>query len=189
MDTNRVKRISFPFLFRFSPCALVGHLSLRAPGNTVQGHRSGGQIWRTCHLWPRWWTRWKTCYTSTQTLVEKAKQNIERLLPGELHDPGKIRILSPVPLPAALLDFGLTPEHLANAARTLLKYEFNPVVTPVSGTVIGMGTIPWCCGLDRDSWIRPGDKIEISMESLGCLRQVVPTVYLGNRECRWKARK
>lgn len=63
------------------------------------------------------------------------------------------------------------------------------VFTPVSGTVIGMGTIPWCCGPERDSWIRPGDKIEISMESLGCLRQVVPTVYLGDRKCRWKARK
>jgi 2-keto-4-pentenoate hydratase/2-oxohepta-3-ene-1,7-dioic acid hydratase in catechol pathway len=40
-----------------------------------------------------------------------------------------------------------------------------------AGTLVGMGTIPGCCGLDRDEWISPGDEISISIEGLGTLTQ------------------
>lgn len=40
-----------------------------------------------------------------------------------------------------------------------------------AGTVIGMGTIPGCCGLDRDEWLEPGDQITITIEGLGALHQ------------------
>jgi len=38
------------------------------------------------------------------------------------------------------------------------------------GTVVGMGTIPDCTGLDHDEFIDPGADIEISIERLGTLR-------------------
>ncbi|HIG40137.1 MAG: fumarylacetoacetate hydrolase family protein [bacterium] len=37
------------------------------------------------------------------------------------------------------------------------------------GTVIGLGTIPGCTGLDFDDFLDPGDGIEISFERLGTL--------------------
>ena len=37
------------------------------------------------------------------------------------------------------------------------------------GTVVGMGTIPDCTGLDHDDFIDPGAEIEISIERLGSL--------------------
>jgi 2-keto-4-pentenoate hydratase/2-oxohepta-3-ene-1,7-dioic acid hydratase in catechol pathway len=37
------------------------------------------------------------------------------------------------------------------------------------GTVMGMGTIPGCTGLDFDDFLDPGDEIEISFERLGSL--------------------
>jgi hypothetical protein len=38
------------------------------------------------------------------------------------------------------------------------------------GTVVGMGTIPDCTGLDHDDFIDPGAEIEIRFERLGSLR-------------------
>ena len=38
------------------------------------------------------------------------------------------------------------------------------------GTVVGMGTIPDCTGLDHDDFIDPGAEIEIDIERLGSLR-------------------
>ncbi len=38
------------------------------------------------------------------------------------------------------------------------------------GTVVGMGTIPDCTGLDHDDFIDPGAEIEIGFERLGSLR-------------------
>jgi 2-keto-4-pentenoate hydratase/2-oxohepta-3-ene-1,7-dioic acid hydratase in catechol pathway len=38
------------------------------------------------------------------------------------------------------------------------------------GTVVGMGTIPDCTGLDHDDFIDPGAEIEIRIERLGTLR-------------------
>lgn len=39
----------------------------------------------------------------------------------------EVKILPPVLRPAALIDFGLTPKHLINSAKTMMKHEFGPV--------------------------------------------------------------
>ena len=38
------------------------------------------------------------------------------------------------------------------------------------GTVVGMGTIPDCTGLDHDDFVDPGAAIEIRFDRLGSLR-------------------
>ena len=38
------------------------------------------------------------------------------------------------------------------------------------GTVMGMGTIPDCTGMDLDDFLDPGAEITISIEKLGTLR-------------------
>lgn len=56
------------------------------------------------------------------------------------------------------------------------------------GTVIGMGTIPDCCCLDNDQWLRPGESITIEFDALGKLKQKigVPTKL---EPSRWAPRK
>lgn len=39
------------------------------------------------------------------------------------------------------------------------------------GTVVGMGTVPDTCGLDRDEWLEPGADVAITFERIGTLRQ------------------
>lgn len=67
---------------------------------------------------------------------------------------------------------GSTSEYCAPPEKALdyLKTVF----TPLPGTVIGLGTIPGCTGLDNDLWINPGEKIEIAFDKLGILRQNIP---------------
>ncbi len=60
--------------------------------------------------------------------------------------------------------------------------------TLLPGTIIGMGTVPGCCGLERDEWILPGELIEISFEGLGTLRQPIPAKIGPIDEPRWKKR-
>ena len=59
----------------------------------------------------------------------------------------------------------------------------------VPGTIIGMGTVPGCCGLDRDEWIRPGEMVEIDIEKLGKLRHPIPFPTGPLKPTRWPARK
>lgn len=40
-----------------------------------------------------------------------------------------------------------------------------------AGTIIGMGTIPGCCGLDRDEWLDPGEAFTIRFDGIGDLQQ------------------
>jgi len=82
---------------------------------------------------------------------------------------------------------GSTSEYSARPEKALdyLKTVF----TPLPGTVIGLGTIPDCTGLDNDLWINPGEKIEIIFDKLGILRQNTPD-NLGKIEpSRWGNRK
>lgn len=62
------------------------------------------------------------------------------------------------------------------------------VFTPLPGTIIGMGTVPDCCGLDNDEWLWPGDAVEISFSGLGTLHQQVPAAPADLEKSRWKAR-
>jgi hypothetical protein len=60
--------------------------------------------------------------------------------------------------------------------------------TVLPGTIVGMGTVPGCCGLDWDEWLLPGEVVEITFEKLGTLRQLIP-VDIGPLEpSRWAMR-
>ncbi len=74
---------------------------------------------------------------------------------------------------------GSTSEYCAHPAKALdyLKTVF----LPPPGSVLGVGTIPDCTGLDNDLWINPGEQIEITFDKLGTLRQGMPT-HLGKLE-------
>lgn len=82
---------------------------------------------------------------------------------------------------------GSTSEYSATPEKALdyLKTIFNPL----PGTVIGMGTIPDCTGLDNDLWINPGEKIEIFFDRLGILRQKMPETLGKMEKSRWGNRK
>ncbi len=56
------------------------------------------------------------------------------------------------------------------------------------GTVIGMGTIPGCCGLDNDLWVCPGDRIDITFDKLGTLTQYIPAETGTLSKSRWTTR-
>lgn len=56
------------------------------------------------------------------------------------------------------------------------------------GTVIGMGTIPGCCGLDRDEWLEPGNLVQITFGKLGTLRHPIPKNIGPPKPTRWKPR-
>ena len=62
------------------------------------------------------------------------------------------------------------------------------VFTPPPGVVVGLGTIPGCCGLDNDLWPLPGDHVEITFEKLGTLRQKIPERIPHLTRSRWSER-
>jgi 2-keto-4-pentenoate hydratase/2-oxohepta-3-ene-1,7-dioic acid hydratase in catechol pathway len=39
-----------------------------------------------------------------------------------------------------------------------------------AGDVISTGTMPGCCGLELDRWIRPGETVELEIDRIGSLR-------------------
>jgi 2-keto-4-pentenoate hydratase/2-oxohepta-3-ene-1,7-dioic acid hydratase in catechol pathway/sugar lactone lactonase YvrE len=43
----------------------------------------------------------------------------------------------------------------------------------VAGTVIGLGTVPGCSGIETGRWLSPGDVVELSAGPLGLLRNTV----------------
>lgn len=62
------------------------------------------------------------------------------------------------------------------------------IFTPKSGTVIGMGTVPDCSGLDRDRWVRPDEEIKIDFGGLGTLHQRIPAPPVDRERSRWGPR-
>lgn len=81
---------------------------------------------------------------------------------------------------------GTTSEY-THTPEEVLAY-LSTIFTPAPGTIIGMGTVPDCTGLDNDQWLYPGDTIAISFQNLGTLRQQVPDTILITRS-RWKNRR
>jgi 2-keto-4-pentenoate hydratase/2-oxohepta-3-ene-1,7-dioic acid hydratase in catechol pathway len=81
---------------------------------------------------------------------------------------------------------GHTAEYTARPLEVLEYYE--KVFPPRPGTIVGMGTVPGCTGLDNDLWILPGERIEIRIEGLGTLCQRVPSKIGRLEKSRWKAR-
>ena len=52
------------------------------------------------------------------------------------------KILSPIAIPRALIDFGLSPRHLGNSAATLIKHEFGvfgSIIAPIVKKRISSG--------------------------------------------------
>lgn len=81
---------------------------------------------------------------------------------------------------------GHTSEYTAHPLEVLEYYE--KVFPPRPGTIVGMGTVPGCTGLDNDLWILPGERIEIHIEGLGTLCQRVSPKIGELDASRWKAR-
>ena len=81
---------------------------------------------------------------------------------------------------------GHTREYTTSPTE-LLRYLFS-VFTPHPGTILGMGTIPDCCGLDHNLWLHPGDRIEIEIQGLGVLRQYIPSQIGPLQADRWTRR-
>jgi 2-keto-4-pentenoate hydratase/2-oxohepta-3-ene-1,7-dioic acid hydratase in catechol pathway len=105
--------------------------------------------------------------------------------PDEIDDPlaltVKVRIGERFEWKGSTSEYSATPEKALEYLKTIF--------TPLPGTVIGMGTIPDCTGLDHDLWINPGEKIEITFDKLGILRQNMPEVLGKMEKSRWGNRK
>jgi len=77
-------------------------------------------------------------------------------------------------------EYSHTPQQIFEFLRT--------VFTPPPGTVIGMGTVPDCTGLDNDLWLHPGDAVQITFDRIGTLRQQLPSSLPPLETSRWPAR-
>ncbi|MBB4824907.1 2-keto-4-pentenoate hydratase/2-oxohepta-3-ene-1,7-dioic acid hydratase in catechol pathway [Sporosarcina luteola] len=56
-------------------------------------------------------------------LYEYASEHMDVFTDKEMHELKNVRLLSPIPNVPALLDFGLSPRHLQNAAKNMLRRE------------------------------------------------------------------
>lgn len=81
---------------------------------------------------------------------------------------------------------GNTSEY-SEKPENVVKF-LNTVFTLHPGTIIGMGTIPECTGLDNNLWLYPDDKIEINFEKIGTLKQIIPSKIERNKNMRWTSR-
>jgi len=81
---------------------------------------------------------------------------------------------------------GSTSEYCAHPEE-VIRY-LRTIFIPLPGTVVGMGTIPDCTGLDNDEWLWPGDAVEISFTGLGTLHQQIPQAPKDLEPSRWKYR-
>lgn len=64
---------------------------------------------------------------------------------------------------------GSTSEYILHPAELLARILRRRSLP--AGTLIGMGTVPGCCGLDRDEWLEPGEAFTITFDGLGGLSQ------------------
>jgi len=57
------------------------------------------------------------------------------------------------------------------------------------GTILGMGTVAGCCGLERDEWLNPGELVSMTIGNLGTLRHPIPDNIAGTMsQGRWPSR-
>ncbi len=77
-------------------------------------------------------------------------------------------------------EYSATPEEVISYLQTI--FDIKP------GMIIGLGTIPGCCGLDNNQWAEPGDKVSISIEQLGSLNQQFPARPAQIEPSRWEKR-
>ncbi|WGU93242.1 fumarylacetoacetate hydrolase family protein [Paenibacillus dendritiformis] len=105
--------------------------------------------------------------------------------PDEVGDPLSLAVT--VRIGSRWIWEGSTSEYTAHP-QEVIDY-IGSVFTLPPGTVVGMGTIPYCCGLDRNQWIRPGDRVSITFDKLGTLTQHVPSEPSGLLPSRWGIRE
>lgn len=104
--------------------------------------------------------------------------------PDEISDPLSLRV--EVDVGGRFRWHGHTSEHTLRP-QAIVEY-LETVFRLQPGTVLGMGTIPDCTGLDNDRWLLPGDLVKITFEKLGTLRQKVPSRLPDLEPSRWSRR-
>ncbi len=106
------------------------------------------------------------------------------LTPDELPDPLGLNVKAEIG--DRLVWKGSTSEYSCGPADVL---DFlSGVFTPSPGTIIGMGTIPGCTGMDNDQWLLPGETVRIGFDTLGELKQKVLPPAGKLLPSRWKRR-
>lgn len=104
--------------------------------------------------------------------------------PDEVGDPLSIDVRVRI---GRRIDWRGSTDEYKNHPDEVIAY-LRTILTPLPGTVLGMGTIPDCTGLDNDEWLEPGDAIEIGFTGLGTLHQRVPSAPADLEKSRWRAR-
>jgi 2-keto-4-pentenoate hydratase/2-oxohepta-3-ene-1,7-dioic acid hydratase in catechol pathway len=104
--------------------------------------------------------------------------------PDEIPDPLSLHVT--VKVGTRFVWRGSTSEYVLHPEK-LAEY-FQSIYPFVPGTVLGMGTVPDCTGLDNDQWINPGELIEITFDGLGTLHQRIPDKPGALEKSRWPAR-
>lgn len=89
--------------------------------------------------------------------------------PDEIPDPLSLEVT--VSSNRGRLWTGTTGEYEMTPVDLLLELAGRQSLT--RGTIVGMGTIPDTCGLERDEWLEPGESIEITIAGLGTLHQTL----------------
>jgi 2-keto-4-pentenoate hydratase/2-oxohepta-3-ene-1,7-dioic acid hydratase in catechol pathway len=85
------------------------------------------------------------------------------LTSDELPDPLNLNVKAEIG--SRLVWTGSTSEYSCGPAEV---FDFlSGVFTPSPGTIIGMGTIPGCTGMDNNQWLLPGETVRISFDALG----------------------
>lgn len=104
--------------------------------------------------------------------------------PDEIHDPLDIEVSVTIGdrlhWKGHTKEYSIHPEMAINYLHTIF--------TPAAGTVVGLGTIPDCCGLDNNQWLNPGERVEITFQGLGTLRQHIPSKIGHISPSRWAKR-
>lgn len=77
-------------------------------------------------------------YEHAAKLDMKARKLVEVGQTEDFFPLAEVKIEAPLQ-PTALIDFGLTPTHLVNSARTLMRHEFGPVIGPLAAFFLGRG--------------------------------------------------
>jgi 2-keto-4-pentenoate hydratase/2-oxohepta-3-ene-1,7-dioic acid hydratase in catechol pathway len=83
-----------------------------------------------------------------------------------------------VPDPYALaMRARVNGEEWSSGNSSRMHFTFEQIIASISedetlypGDFIGSGTVPGGCGFELDRWLKPGDVVELEVESLGVLR-------------------
>lgn len=84
---------------------------------------------------------------------------------------------------------GSTCDYNMSADETLAFMQTIYDVKP--GTLVAHGTIPGCCGLDNDLWVRPGEEVTMEFAGLGRMRSSIelPERISRAQATRWGERQ